>query len=278
MSGLSAEESWRILQSVAGHDAGRGRRSEVELMGRALVSKKELLGEIARTRFRRQSATALACVVSGAARRVSWHPEDTCGCFGLPGVGQWRLAASRVSTLSPVAKAKPSKNTLASPLCNGCPSLPCIAPFLHTTHHLETTTRLPHTIQIDIDVPEDNSIFFVFFNITPESATLPRSQHRSNVGDRFDNIGALQLYLSSLRCTNCKTKDDLRCQAVNMWAQDHVHGAEFISMPQDAPSRAPLDPDHHPRRHRLPPLVAEIPPRQLSQCPSRTRARVPHVP
>lgn len=41
------------------------------------------------------------------------------------------------------------------------------------------------TIQIDIDVPEDDSIFFVFFNIPPESATLPRSQHRSNAGDRL---------------------------------------------------------------------------------------------
>lgn len=189
MSGLSAEESWRILQSVAGHDAGRGRRSEVELMGRALVSKKELLGEIARTRFRRQSATALACVVSGAARRVSWHPEDTCGCFGLPGVGQWPLAASRISTLSPVAKAKPSKNTLASPLCNGCPSLPCIAPFLHTTHHLETTTRLPHSRSTQsrstLTCPKITVFSLYFSTSLPSQQHCPRSQHRSNVGDRL---------------------------------------------------------------------------------------------
>lgn len=160
------------------------------------------------------------------------------------------------------------------------PALHCpFSPHDPSSRDDNTTPALQiDTIQIDIDVPEDNSIFFVFFNITPESATLPPESTSLQRRRQVDNIEALQLYLPSLRCTNCKIKDDLRCQAVNMWAQDHVHGAEFISMPQDAPSRAPLDPDHHPRRHRLPPLVAEIPPRQLSQCPSRTRALVPHVP
>lgn len=81
----------------------------------------------------------IGCVVSGAARSVSCHAEDTCGCFGLPAGGQWPLAASPVSTLSPVAKARPSKNTLAAPLCNGSAFPALLAPFLHKTHHLETT-------------------------------------------------------------------------------------------------------------------------------------------
>lgn len=85
----------------------------------------------------------IGCVVSGAARPVSWHPEDTCGCFALPGVRQWQLAASRVSTLSPVAKAKPSKNTTASPLCN-LPWLPLSPQLIHrleTTHDSHTPDR-----------------------------------------------------------------------------------------------------------------------------------------
>lgn len=124
----------------------------------------------------------IGCVVSGAARPVSWHPENTCGCFALPGVRQWQLAASRVSTLSPVAKAKPSKNTTASPLCNGSAfpaSLPWLPLFSTTDPSSRDDTRLPHS-RSTLTCP---GIFFVFTNITPrvintapESPSPPRSQ------------------------------------------------------------------------------------------------------
>lgn len=150
----------------------------------------------------------IGCVVSGAARPVSWHPEDTCA---LPGVVQWQLAASRVSTLSPVAKAKPSKNTTASHLCNGSAfpaSLPWLPLFSTTDPSSRDDTRLPHS-RSTLTCP---GIFFVFTNITPESSTLPRSHHR--LQDLRQVVQLFQLCLPSLRCTNCKIKQHFCCTHV----------------------------------------------------------------
>lgn len=133
----------------------------------------------------------IGCVMSGAARPVSCHAEDTCGCFALPAGGQWPLAASPVSTLSPVAKARPSKNTLAAPLCNGSAFPPCLAcPFSPQDPSSRDDIRLPHSRSTST-WPGISGIFCVSSNITPESSTMPRGRdglQRPRQADRLSSF------------------------------------------------------------------------------------------
>ena len=134
-----------------------GRRTQVgsrELGRTDTVSKKELLGEIARTRFRRQSATALAVSCQGQ-RGVSAGIPRTHVVVFCP--ADWRQSSLDCGkgVVQDSKKAKPLKIHW-SPLFSGSatsprPSFPAfIAPFLHAIDPSSRDDTTP-ALQIAID-------------------------------------------------------------------------------------------------------------------------------